>query len=431
MKRIWTILITVVATAAIVGGGTWYLIDSHAKKDKDKLQTELDTLNQRIADEAAISGATVTSGTTATTGTTVADPTAGWKTYTDTVFGYSVKYPADWTKGVLAGSATFNSPENEAIKNSGTQNEAYSPNIIIQTVSSLAEFTKFNKDDKTLDSFIRNDATNSKITVTTLDGEKAYKYLTGGIGDAYYQIAAEHNSKVYWIHFSPGELSTTQEKIMSTFKFATSGVTADWKTYTNKDLGLSFKYPQVWGDPVISKTNYSDDPTKDKTVFNGKDYTISFNNYSINVYGVTSDFLAMEASPYLGEKANLDLVETPYITGSSNVSSSLRKKITAAGQKTYYEIGIHYIPEASGVSVSMNSFLNGGTEYKGINISYRLKSINDRLDKFYSSTGDNAVLEAQAKTELTSLVDGTSTDAIASAQYQEFKLWLGTFQFVK
>ncbi|MFA6963923.1 MAG: hypothetical protein WC227_04435 [Patescibacteria group bacterium] len=147
------------------------------------------------------------------------DETLTWKTYTDTAFGYSVKYPADWTKGVLADSATFNSPKNEAIKNSGTQNEAYSPNIIVQTVSSLAEFTKFNNDDKTLDSFIRNDVTNSEIAVTTLDGEKAYKYLTGGIGDAYYQIAAEHNSKVYWIHFSPGELSATQDKITSTFQF--------------------------------------------------------------------------------------------------------------------------------------------------------------------------------------------------------------------
>ncbi|MEI7792223.1 MAG: hypothetical protein WCI57_01920 [Candidatus Berkelbacteria bacterium] len=90
MKRIWIIVITAVATAAIVGGGTWYLIDSHAKKDKDKLQTELDTLNQRLADEAATSGIAVTSGTTA------ADPIAGWKNYFNQKYGYTVDAPAEY-----------------------------------------------------------------------------------------------------------------------------------------------------------------------------------------------------------------------------------------------------------------------------------------------------------------------------------------------
>jgi hypothetical protein len=105
MKPIWTILITVVATAAIVGGGTWYLIDSNAKKDKQTLQTELDTLNQRLADEAATSGTAVTSGASATSGagtvTTVLEKTVGlyegvagtneWVVYQDNGLGAKTK----------------------------------------------------------------------------------------------------------------------------------------------------------------------------------------------------------------------------------------------------------------------------------------------------------------------------------------------------
>lgn len=44
---------------------------------------------------------TVTSATTAspsTTATTTADPTADWKTYTNSTYGFSFKYPTNWTK---------------------------------------------------------------------------------------------------------------------------------------------------------------------------------------------------------------------------------------------------------------------------------------------------------------------------------------------
>lgn len=44
---------------------------------------------------AATTG-TTTATTGATTGTTTTDNTADWKTYTDTTYGYSVKYPSNW-----------------------------------------------------------------------------------------------------------------------------------------------------------------------------------------------------------------------------------------------------------------------------------------------------------------------------------------------
>jgi hypothetical protein len=109
MKAIWTILITVVATAAVVGGGTYYLINKSANKDKSDLQAQIDDLNVKVSSVAVTSGKTVTSGTTvnsgttvstgvaATTGTTAVNPTAGWKTYTNATYGFSVEYPSGAT----------------------------------------------------------------------------------------------------------------------------------------------------------------------------------------------------------------------------------------------------------------------------------------------------------------------------------------------
>ncbi|MEI7791997.1 MAG: hypothetical protein WCI57_00735 [Candidatus Berkelbacteria bacterium] len=114
MKPIWTILITVVATAAVVGGGTYYLINKSADKDKSHLQAQIDDLNAKVTSATKApsktvasgttvnSGATVSTGTTvtsgaATTGTAVANPTASWKTYTNSTYNFSFKYPATFT----------------------------------------------------------------------------------------------------------------------------------------------------------------------------------------------------------------------------------------------------------------------------------------------------------------------------------------------
>jgi len=122
MKPIWTILITVVATAAVVGGGTYYLINKSADKDKSDLQAQIDDLNAKVTSATKAPSKTVTSGTTvnsgatvstgttvtsgaATTGTAVANPTASWKTLADSHFKVSFKYPSTWAVG--AGGNTY------------------------------------------------------------------------------------------------------------------------------------------------------------------------------------------------------------------------------------------------------------------------------------------------------------------------------------
>jgi hypothetical protein len=50
MKSIWVILITVIATAGLVGGGTYYFLNKKATDDKNALQAQIDGLAKKVAD---------------------------------------------------------------------------------------------------------------------------------------------------------------------------------------------------------------------------------------------------------------------------------------------------------------------------------------------------------------------------------------------
>lgn len=49
MKTIWVVLITLVATAVIVGGGSYYFLNKKATNDKNSLQSQIDDLNAKLA----------------------------------------------------------------------------------------------------------------------------------------------------------------------------------------------------------------------------------------------------------------------------------------------------------------------------------------------------------------------------------------------
>ncbi len=88
----------VLASALVVGSATYYLVSSKAKTDKAALQTNYDTLNKKVADleKAAATSSTPTTTPPASSDTTTTDPLASWKTYTNTRFAYSIKYPNTW-----------------------------------------------------------------------------------------------------------------------------------------------------------------------------------------------------------------------------------------------------------------------------------------------------------------------------------------------
>ncbi|MCX6808785.1 MAG: hypothetical protein NTW50_03925, partial [Candidatus Berkelbacteria bacterium] len=90
-SNIWIIVIAVVATAILVGGGTWYFLNKKATSDKKDLQAQIDALGGKTTVTTDDSTATTT-----TPSDTASDPTTSWKTLTDSHYSLSLKYPDSW-----------------------------------------------------------------------------------------------------------------------------------------------------------------------------------------------------------------------------------------------------------------------------------------------------------------------------------------------
>jgi len=88
-KKAWIVLATVVLTAGIVGGGTYYYFNKKADNDLAVLQKQIDDLN---TEKEALTNTAVATATT----TAVADETADWKTYSESSTGFTLKYPASY-----------------------------------------------------------------------------------------------------------------------------------------------------------------------------------------------------------------------------------------------------------------------------------------------------------------------------------------------
>jgi len=241
----------------------------------------------------------------------------------------------------------------------------------------------------------------------------------------------------YWLGTQKAEKTASTASATATVNASattSADVTANWKTYSSDELGISFKYPQEWGKVFTREwVPTENDPSK------GKSFSISIgrDEYGLSnpyVRGFTSDYVPFEAIEneyYTGSQTNLDKPETspslPSEHGNSPVGFIV--KTTVAGQKTMINNSMEYVPEGSGISVSSKVFLNGRTDYKGIVIARSLKFMSERLSKFYDAT-ENKNLDEEAVSEFNKLKGGTS-DSKTMADYLEYKAWLSTFQFTK
>lgn len=88
MKKIFNIII-VIFIALLAGAGAYYYVDEQARLDKEDLNKQITDLNKQLSDLKASPSSSPSVSTTA-------DPTANWKTYTNTVYDFSIKYPRDW-----------------------------------------------------------------------------------------------------------------------------------------------------------------------------------------------------------------------------------------------------------------------------------------------------------------------------------------------
>jgi hypothetical protein len=220
MKPIWTIVISFVATAGIVGGGTYYLVNSKATKDKNNLQTQITDLNKKMADtEKSLADAQSTTMPTATTTTSSAtDETESWKTYSNTAYGFSLKYPSSCTANVASSYAS-----NDGVYIDDASTGGYEqPHLLI---------VEAEQSSLTLDAYqakASKDATFTQAAAITFAGQPAYEGVSNGMTSSY-GIIVKKGSYIYHLDLSSGNkdtlaqnkagLSAIQNKILSTFQF--------------------------------------------------------------------------------------------------------------------------------------------------------------------------------------------------------------------
>lgn len=143
---------------------------------------------------------------------TVPTPTpdlrAGWRIYTDSANGFSLKYPPDWTTK----DGTFPSTHGETLKDTAFLGETEKVFVTVRT-----------NPDETLESFVSKDGVTNVQTakVEQLSGFAATTADT-------YRVYLGKDDKVYMFTF-PGaktdwDLSANQVNLLTSFQFAVSPV---------------------------------------------------------------------------------------------------------------------------------------------------------------------------------------------------------------
>jgi hypothetical protein len=212
-KWLWITLIIV----AIIGAAflAWYFLMGPGKKTETK---------------------TATTATTTTPATTETSDTEGWLTYTNTAYGYSIRYPntlsyteEDGTKYMHFYTAAEASalaacqarPETEC----GAGNEIY--------IAADQNLGTTNADDitKTLAEIVSNRETNHSLTAgataTTLGGQPAYEGVST-IMLSLYNIITKYNAHIYDLTINcdvdtlaacKAKVTPTQQLMINSFTF--------------------------------------------------------------------------------------------------------------------------------------------------------------------------------------------------------------------
>lgn len=169
--------------------------------------------------------------------------TANWKTYSNSTYGFSVKYPSDFiyeeqTSDIFLLLTSFKNPS--VIQSNGFYVE-------VRSLEKLDNAVNYERSRVVGHSADRID----KETKVTKEGFEAVKLAYSTLDDKNFTTFVVNDEKYTYTINAPANLF---DQIISTFKFtdpAKTDETANWQTHTDTKLKFSIKYPS---DIAISRT---------------------------------------------------------------------------------------------------------------------------------------------------------------------------------
>lgn len=204
-KTVWPIVVAVIITAFIIGGGVWYWQRTINQKAQQALQQEIDNLKSQIEQlrQSEID-------------------TSGWKIYQNDEYGFEFKYPNDHTifNAINESNQSFihATPASDDVKIAEKEGLVFccEPNIlefqIIKTKISAEDWLKDNKTNlfsadgpKTVDSI-------------NFAGRPALQAIDYGRLDSLYKVIIIKDADYLFV-VEQGQASDFFNQILSTFKF--------------------------------------------------------------------------------------------------------------------------------------------------------------------------------------------------------------------
>lgn len=150
--------------------------------------------------------------------TATADVTANWKTYTNDQFGFSIKYPSDYTGNIASGYS-----ENDGVTIDSPSTGGYEQPHLVNVEAQ--------KSSQNFDDYIASAAKDSlfaEATKITFAGQPAYEGVESGMVTSY-GIITEKNGNIFTIVLDTGlvdglaknkaAISDIENQILSTFQF--------------------------------------------------------------------------------------------------------------------------------------------------------------------------------------------------------------------
>lgn len=214
-----TIVLLIVASA-VVFGGVGYLVGT--------------TQSKSSSSTASVTPSAVASKKASASATSTADATANWKTYTNDTYGFSFKYPSDWT---ATESTTFPSALISIGIDTPSRKEANkchgdgcdSPNsMAVRYYESIDKFNSEGGYSSLTDYLNGNTGSDTKkyssYNQMKIGRESGYKAVAGNntFGGGTYYYIAKNDGKILEIWMFDGDKEVTpiiDSQILSTFQF--------------------------------------------------------------------------------------------------------------------------------------------------------------------------------------------------------------------